>query len=197
MPAHPVWFSRLSFIVGELRALDADYLDRQTIERIFGIRQRRARQLMAGLPSVKVGNAVTVSRKDLINSLETASDSSKNSREGLAVCAVNRPATVSQKVPDGIRLYPGELRLRFTTPRTSPPSCRSYRLRSERRRWACRPPAPHRGRPPAPGPELPALPGRASACLPAFGRSGGVCGEPACDCTEVTVSYSPGPGGLP
>ena len=116
MPSHPVWFSRVSSIVGELRALDADYLDRQTIERIFGIRQRRARQLMAGLPNVKVGNAIAVSRKDLINSLETASDSSKNSREGLAVCAVNRPATVSQKLPDGIRLYPGELRLRFTTP---------------------------------------------------------------------------------
>ena len=116
MPPRPVWVSRVSSILGELRALDADYLDRQTIERIFGIRQRRARQLMAGLPNVKVGNAIAVSRKDLINSLETDSDSSKNSRDGRAGCTVNRPATVSQKLPDGIHLYPGELRLRFTTP---------------------------------------------------------------------------------
>jgi hypothetical protein len=44
--------------------------DRQALERIFGIRERRARQLMASLPTVKVGNALAVSRPDLINSFQ-------------------------------------------------------------------------------------------------------------------------------
>ena len=70
MPRQPVWFNRLPSILAELRAIDVDYLDRQALERIFGVRERRARQLMSGLPTVKVGNALAVSRRDLINSFQ-------------------------------------------------------------------------------------------------------------------------------
>jgi hypothetical protein len=38
MPSQPVWLSRLFSILSELRALDGDYLDRRTLERIFWIR---------------------------------------------------------------------------------------------------------------------------------------------------------------
>jgi hypothetical protein len=70
MPAQPTWFHRLDEIVCELRALGTDYLDRQAVERIFGVRERRARQIMGGLPCLPVGNAVAVSRSALIKRLE-------------------------------------------------------------------------------------------------------------------------------
>ena len=70
MPAQPTWFHRLDEIVCELRALGTDYLDRQAVERIFGVRERRARQIMGGLPCLPVGNAVAVSRSALIERLE-------------------------------------------------------------------------------------------------------------------------------
>src|SRR5215213_3949051 len=70
MPAQPTWFHRLDEILGELRGLGTDYLDRQAVERVFGVRERRARQLMAGLPCLQIGNAVGVSRPALIERLE-------------------------------------------------------------------------------------------------------------------------------
>jgi len=73
MPAQPAWFHRLDAILCELRGLEAEYLDRLAIERIFGVRERRARQLMVGLPCIQVGNAVAISRAALIERLETTS----------------------------------------------------------------------------------------------------------------------------
>jgi hypothetical protein len=74
MPSQPVWFSRLPSILEELRAHDSDYLDRHALERIFGVRERRARQLMVGLSTLRVGNAVAVSRRSLIASLDPLND---------------------------------------------------------------------------------------------------------------------------
>jgi hypothetical protein len=51
--------------------LQPEYLDRLAVERIFDVRERRARQIMAGLPCIQVGNAVAVSRASLIQRLET------------------------------------------------------------------------------------------------------------------------------
>jgi hypothetical protein len=73
MPAKPVWFHRLRSILAELRALDTDYLDRRSVERIFGVRQRRARQFMVGLPTLQIGNTVAISRIALLKHLETVS----------------------------------------------------------------------------------------------------------------------------
>ncbi len=73
MPAQPAWFHKLDSILSKLRGLEADYLDRRAVERIFGVRERRARQLMAGLSSLQVGNAVAVSRAALIERLEMTS----------------------------------------------------------------------------------------------------------------------------
>jgi hypothetical protein len=49
MPAKSAWLPRIGSILAELHVLKSDYLDRQAVERIFGVRQRRARQLMGGL----------------------------------------------------------------------------------------------------------------------------------------------------
>jgi hypothetical protein len=70
MPAQPQWFSRIPEILEVLRSLAAPYLDRQAVEELFGVGPRRARQLMAGLPGVRVGNAVGVERQALVQWLE-------------------------------------------------------------------------------------------------------------------------------
>jgi len=46
------------------------YLDRQAVEKLFLIRERRARQLMAGLPGLQVGNAFAVDRLALLKRME-------------------------------------------------------------------------------------------------------------------------------
>ena len=53
MPAKPAWFPRIGSILADLRVLNSDYLDRKAVERIFGVRQRCARQLMGGLPTLQ------------------------------------------------------------------------------------------------------------------------------------------------
>ena len=51
MPAQPAWFHRLDEILGALRSMTSTHLDRAAVEKLFRVRQRRARQIMAGLGS--------------------------------------------------------------------------------------------------------------------------------------------------
>ena len=62
IPSKPTWFHRLPGILDVLRNMEASQLDRQGVEQLFGVGERRARQLMAGLPGIRVGNANVVSR---------------------------------------------------------------------------------------------------------------------------------------
>ena len=66
MPSQPAWFHRLDEILSALRSMTFTQLDRQAVEKLFRVRQRRARQIMAGLEGLRVGNAATVSREALI-----------------------------------------------------------------------------------------------------------------------------------
>lgn len=135
MPAQPTWFQRLDDILSELRALGNDYLDRQGVEKVFGVRERRARQLMAGLPALQIGNAVAVSRNALIERLETTAagdcfqweaarrarvaDSLESLRKRAAARRVQIAAApdvrnrVAKNLGAGIELQRGELRIRF------------------------------------------------------------------------------------
>jgi len=71
VPAQPAWFHRLDTILRTLGALESDFLDRRAVERLFGVRPRRAQQLMAELAEpIPVGQAVAVRRQDLAASLE-------------------------------------------------------------------------------------------------------------------------------
>ena len=71
MPAQPTWFPRLTKILTELRTLSTlSLLDRQAFERIFQVKDRRARTLMARFAGVQVGSAWTVDRLALIAALE-------------------------------------------------------------------------------------------------------------------------------
>ena len=62
MPAQPAWFHRLDEILGALRSMTSTHLDRRAVEKLFRVRRRRARQIMAGLEGLRVGNAAAVSR---------------------------------------------------------------------------------------------------------------------------------------
>ena len=70
MPAQPAWFERLEEILGDLRSMTSTRLDRATVEKLFRVRQRRARQIMADLEGLRIGNASAVSRAALIARLE-------------------------------------------------------------------------------------------------------------------------------
>ena len=66
MPAQPAWFHRLEEILAALQSMTSTHLDRRAVEKLFRVRQRRARQIMAGLEGLRVGNAAAVSREALI-----------------------------------------------------------------------------------------------------------------------------------
>ena len=57
-------------------------LDRQAVEKLFRVPQRRARQIMAGLEGLRVGNAAAVSREALIARLEQTTASGVFQWEG-------------------------------------------------------------------------------------------------------------------
>ena len=50
MPSQPAWFHRLGEILSALRAMTSTHLGRAAVEKLFRVRQHRARQIMAGLP---------------------------------------------------------------------------------------------------------------------------------------------------
>ena len=59
MPAQPACFHRLDEILSALRSMTSTHLDRAAVEKLFRVRQRHARQIMAG---PRVGNAAPVRR---------------------------------------------------------------------------------------------------------------------------------------
>ena len=50
MPAQPAWFQRLEEILSALRAMTSSHLDRAAVEKLFRVRQRRARQITVRSP---------------------------------------------------------------------------------------------------------------------------------------------------
>ncbi len=135
MPYQPTWFHRLEEIRSELRSLPADYLDRQAVEKLFRIGSRRARQLMAGLPYLQVGNAVAVDRQALLERLANTgkterfqwelsrrtrvAESLEILRQHAATRQIRIPAATNVHnhilgdLPQWIELRPGELRIEF------------------------------------------------------------------------------------
>ena len=67
MTAKASWFLRLPEILRELDALnEVEVLDRASLERMFGVRRRRANQLMLEFGGFAAGNMLLVSRTQLI-----------------------------------------------------------------------------------------------------------------------------------
>ncbi len=136
MPAQPTWFARLPAILADLRALDFPYLDRQAFERLFRVRDRRARALMTRFQGIQLGNAWVVERIRLIGALEKIQQGEefqweRHRRQRVAevyeqakrehparqvaipVARESRERALSS-LPRDIQLAPGELRIQFT-----------------------------------------------------------------------------------
>jgi len=138
MPAQPAWFHRLPEILEHLHVLPDSYLDRLAVEKLFGVRQRRARQLMALLPGVRIGNAFAIERRALMEWLQRTvegtpfqTETGRRARVAERLESIRRqtagrrieispppPAVTrfSQSLAVGIEIVPGELRIRFRTP---------------------------------------------------------------------------------
>ncbi len=135
MPAQPAWFHRLDEILETLRAMESSHLDRLAVQKLFDVRERRARQIMAGLPGLRAGNALAVVRQALIARLEETAvgglfqwevkrrvrvvEDLNHARRQLAARRVRIPAGAgveARRVRDlsgDIALKPGELRIAF------------------------------------------------------------------------------------
>ena len=135
IPSQPVWFHRLPQILDELRAFKSGYLDRLAVEKLFGVAERRARQLMAGLPGIQIGSAFAVERTAFLARLEQIaagdpyrheitrrnrlSDRLGDIRQQAAARRVRIPAAANVRerrlgdLPVDISLRPGELRIEF------------------------------------------------------------------------------------
>ncbi len=115
--------------------MTTSHLDRLAIQKLFGVRERRARQLMAGLPCLQIGNAVAVERQPLIERLQTTAESARfqweisrrarvsetleTVRKHLAARRLRVPTAADVRdrmvrdLAPGIELQPGELHIRF------------------------------------------------------------------------------------
>ena len=136
MPPKPTWFHRLPEILDVLTHMDASHLDRQAVERLFGVGPRRARQLMAGLAGIRAGNAAAISRQALIERMrETAAsgvyqweirrrgrvvEELDRTRREIAARLVQIPLSPDRAhrrfrdLPAAIGLRAGELRITFS-----------------------------------------------------------------------------------
>lgn len=115
--------------------MTASHLDRQAVQKLIGVRERRARQLMAGLEGIQVGNAFAVSRLALLARLEETGAGDRfqwevsrrgrvvedldRSRRLLAARRVEIPTALDVRdrevsgLAAGIELSPSELRISF------------------------------------------------------------------------------------
>jgi hypothetical protein len=100
------------------------------VEKLFGVKERRARQLMAALPGIQAGNAFAADRLALLARLENVSagdrfqwevsrrarlaDELERTRRQIAGRRVRiTPAPLGAELPSGVELTPGELRITF------------------------------------------------------------------------------------
>ena len=133
MPVKKTWLLRLPEILQELAGLEVPVLDRAVFERIFGVRRRRAIQLMHFLDGYESGSALLVDRMALLRQLEPLQagtefvmEQRRRQRLAEALEKVRRYRTASRVLirplpfngkltglPKGIWLEPGGLKVDF------------------------------------------------------------------------------------
>jgi hypothetical protein len=138
LPAKPEWLLRLPDIRAELEHLDVPVVDRSGIERIFGLRRRRAIELMHEFGGYQAGRSFLLDRARLLGalqSLESGKDytAEKRRRERLQdVVEASREHMISARVripvrggaararldrlAPGVLLMPGMLSIEFRHP---------------------------------------------------------------------------------
>jgi hypothetical protein len=127
MPRTLSWLDRIVPISRTVRESARSHYDRKDIERLFELQPRAAQQLMAALPSVRVGRARLIEREGL-NDFLRQMNNSENPAETFARMRVEGGKTVRRKLrelslqdyPASVDLPPqmmtierGELRIKF------------------------------------------------------------------------------------
>lgn len=136
MPAEPLWLLRLPQIIEEIAALKSPVVDRSIIERTFGVRRRRAIQLLGSLGGYQVGRTFVVERARLLARLEAMRagerfyferrrreklveglDRIRKDRQAARVRIPVDPepalSAAPAGLPSGVRLEPGRLTVQF------------------------------------------------------------------------------------
>ena len=138
MPARATWLLRVPEILRELSALEAPVLDRAAFERLFGVRRRRAIQLLDSFGGYQAGRTFLVDRQELIGQLAgigqggefrqerrrrlRLAETLDNLRRLRQAAEVRIPAGEEawqrrlQNLPAGIHLQPGLLQIEFDRP---------------------------------------------------------------------------------
>jgi hypothetical protein len=138
MPAKPEWLLRLPEIRAELEHLAVPIVDRAGIERIFGLKRRRAIELMHEFGGYQAGRTFLVDRARLLEALhslesredyavekrrrERLRDVVEASREHLILTRVQIPVRAAAARPSldrlapGVFLMPGMLSIEFRHP---------------------------------------------------------------------------------
>jgi hypothetical protein len=127
MPAKPEWLLRLPDIRAELEHLDVPVVDRAGIERIFGLKRRRAIELLHQFGGYQAGRTFLLDRARLLEALkslesrvdytaekrrrERLRDVVEASREHLILTRVQIPVRAAAVRPSLDRLAPGVLLL--------------------------------------------------------------------------------------
>ena len=70
MPAKPRWWLQITQILECLETLGTSWLDRSAIERIFGVRRRRAIELLNAFGGFQTGRTFLIERETLIRQLK-------------------------------------------------------------------------------------------------------------------------------
>jgi hypothetical protein len=138
MPAKPEWLLRLPEIRAELEHLDVPVVDRSGIERIFGLKRRRAIELLHQFGGYQAGRSFLMDRARLLEALqslesgedytaekrrrERLGDVVEASREHLILTRVEIPVHAAAMRPSldrlapGVLLMPGMLSIEFRHP---------------------------------------------------------------------------------
>jgi hypothetical protein len=139
VPQKPAWFSRINEIVSQLDALPRPFIDRATVEFLFGVGRRRAQQILAPLISDHVGANGLAPRDALISYLRRLASGDDahyellrrqkvaEALEGLHRERLENPpllveapllvlAQEFENLPPGVHLQPGRLTVDFDSP---------------------------------------------------------------------------------
>jgi hypothetical protein len=130
------WLLRVPEIEEELAGMEVPVVDRAVFERVFGVRRRRAHQLMGFFGGYQAGRTYLVDRLALLGQLEPIragaafaleqrrrqrlTDALENVRRHCAGARVNVPVAAGVRdrrlhdLPEGIDLQPGSLRVDFS-----------------------------------------------------------------------------------
>lgn len=140
MPAKPVWYRKLPYILQELRQHPLPYVDRATVEFLLGVSRRRAQQIMG--PCVlerRAGTSGLADRDALITRLERIAEGEEGAYEierrrkvaslleNLRQQRITQPqllveaptAILNQEfesLPAGVRLEAGRITVEFAQP---------------------------------------------------------------------------------